>query len=39
MTALIGSPGCGKSMLLRVLNRTYSMYPDQRASGTVLLDG
>lgn len=39
VTALIGPSGCGKSTLLRVLNRTYSMYADQRASGTVLLDG
>ncbi|MGI4950507.1 MAG: phosphate ABC transporter ATP-binding protein [Janthinobacterium lividum] len=39
VTALIGPSGCGKSTLLRVLNRTYSMYPDQRATGTVLLDG
>ncbi len=39
VTALIGPSGCGKSTLLRVLNRTYSMYPDQRAMGTVLLDG
>ena len=39
VTGMIGPSGCGKSTLLRVLNRTYSMYPDQRAAGTVLLDG
>jgi phosphate transport system ATP-binding protein len=39
VTALIGPSGCGKSTLLRVFNRIYSLYPDQRASGEVLLDG
>ena len=39
VTALIGPSGCGKSTLLRVFNRMYSLYPEQRASGEVLLDG
>ncbi len=39
VTGMIGPSGCGKSTLLRVLNRMYSLYPDQRATGTVLLDG
>ena len=39
VTALIGPSGCGKSTLLRVFNRIYAMYPKQRASGQVLLDG
>lgn len=37
-TALIGPSGCGKSTLLRIFNRTYSLYPGQRAEGEVLLD-
>ena len=39
VTALIGPSGCGKSTLLRVFNRIYSLYPKQRATGTVMLDG
>ena len=39
VTALIGPSGCGKSTLLRIFNRTYSIYPGQRAEGRVLLDG
>ncbi|MGL5363083.1 MAG: phosphate ABC transporter ATP-binding protein PstB [Bosea sp. (in: a-proteobacteria)] len=39
VTALIGPSGCGKSTLLRVFNRIYSLYPEQRATGEVLLDG
>ena len=39
ITAFIGPSGCGKSTLLRVLNRIYELYPNQRAEGTVLLDG
>ena len=38
-TAFIGPSGCGKSTLLRVLNRMYDLYPNQRATGSVLLDG
>ena len=35
------NPGsvCGKSTLLRVLNRMYDLYPGQRATGEVFLDG
>ena len=39
VTALIGPSGCGKSTLLRTFNRIYSIYPDQRAEGEILLDG
>ena len=39
VTAFIGPSGCGKSTLLRVLNRIYELYPNQRAQGSVLLDG
>jgi phosphate transport system ATP-binding protein len=39
VTALIGPSGCGKSTLLRVFNRIYEIYPGQRATGSVLLDG
>jgi len=39
VTAVIGPSGCGKSTFLRALNRIYSMYPDQRAAGTVLFEG
>ncbi|HET9819810.1 MAG TPA: phosphate ABC transporter ATP-binding protein PstB [Rhodanobacteraceae bacterium] len=39
VTAIIGPSGCGKSTLLRVFNRIYAIYPKQRATGKVLLDG
>ncbi len=39
VTAFIGPSGCGKSTLLRCFNRIYELYPDQRASGEILLDG
>ena len=39
VTAIIGPSGCGKSTLLRVFNRIYALYPKQRATGQVLLDG
>ena len=39
VTAFIGPSGCGKSTFLRVLNRIYDLYPNQRAEGEVLLDG
>jgi len=39
VTAFIGPSGCGKSTLLRVLNRIYELYPNQRAQGSVILDG
>jgi phosphate transport system ATP-binding protein len=39
VTAIIGPSGCGKSTHLRVMNRIYELYRDQRATGQVLLDG
>src|SRR5215217_6134493 len=38
VTALIGPSGCGKSTVLRTFNRIYSLYPEQRATGEVILD-
>lgn len=38
-TAFIGPSGCGKSTLLRTFNRIYDLYPDQRATGQIWLDG
>ena len=39
VTAFIGPSGCGKSTLLRCFNRMHELYPRQRATGRVLLDG
>jgi phosphate transport system ATP-binding protein len=39
VTAFIGPSGCGKSTLLRVFNRMYELYPNQRATGEILLEG
>jgi phosphate transport system ATP-binding protein len=39
VTAFIGPSGCGKSTLLRTFNRMYQLYPKQRATGEILLDG
>ena len=39
VTAFIGPSGCGKSTVLRTFNRIYELYPDQHATGEVLLDG
>jgi phosphate transport system ATP-binding protein len=39
VTAIIGPSGCGKSTHLRVFNRIFELYPDQRATGQILLDG
>jgi phosphate transport system ATP-binding protein len=39
VTAIIGPSGCGKSTHLRVDNRIFELYREQRASGQVLLDG
>jgi phosphate transport system ATP-binding protein len=39
VTAFIGPSGCGKSTLLRVFNRMFELYPEQRAEGTIMLDG
>ncbi len=39
ITALIGPSGSGKSTLLRTINRIYSLYPEQKAYGTILING
>jgi phosphate transport system ATP-binding protein len=39
VTAFIGPSGCGKSTLLRTFNRMYALYPEQRATGQIMLDG
>ena len=39
VTAIIGPSGCGKSTHLRIYNRIYELYREQRATGEVLLDG
>jgi phosphate transport system ATP-binding protein len=39
VTAIIGPSGCGKSTHIRVFNRIYELYREQRATGQVLLDG
>ena len=39
ITALIGPSGSGKSTLLRTLNRIYELYPKQKATGQILLQG
>ena len=39
VTAIIGPSGCGKSTHIRVYNRIFELYGDQRASGEVFLDG
>ena len=39
VTAIIGPSGCGKSTHIRVFNRIYQMYRDQRATGEVWMDG
>ncbi|AKJ40672.1 phosphate ABC transporter ATP-binding protein PstB [Pragia fontium] len=39
VTAFIGPSGCGKSTLLRTFNKMYQLYPEQTATGEILLDG
>ena len=39
VTAFIGPSGCGKSTLLRTFNRMFELYPEQRATGRIELDG
>jgi phosphate transport system ATP-binding protein len=39
VTAFIGPSGCGKSTLLRTFNRLHELYPENRTTGRVLLDG
>ncbi len=39
VTAFIGPSGCGKSTLLRTFNQIYKLYPKQKATGEIFLDG
>ncbi len=39
VTAFIGPSGCGKSTLLRTFNRMFELYPEQRATGEIVMDG
>ena len=39
VTAIIGPSGCGKSTHIRMYNRIYDLYKEQRATGEILLDG
>jgi phosphate transport system ATP-binding protein len=39
VTALIGSSGCGKTTVLRSLNRMHELTPAARVEGEVVLDG
>lgn len=39
VTSFIGPSGCGKSTLLRTFNRMFELYPAQKATGEINLDG
>jgi len=39
VTAIIGPSGCGKSTHIRVYNRIFELYRDQKATGEVVMDG
>ncbi len=39
VTAIIGPSGCGKSTHIRAYNRIYELYRDQRAEGSIVIDG
>ncbi len=39
ITALIGPSGCGKSTHIRSYNRMFELYPGQRATGQIMMDG
>lgn len=39
VTAFMGHSGSGKSTLLRTFNKIYSLYPQNKISGEILLDG
>ena len=39
VTAFIGPSGCGKSTLLRTFNRMFELYHEQRAEGSISVDG
>ncbi|MBI5570708.1 MAG: phosphate ABC transporter ATP-binding protein [Desulfomonile tiedjei] len=38
VTAIIGPSGCGKSTHIRIYNRIFELYREQKATGEVLLD-
>ena len=38
ITAVIGPSGCGKSTHLRIYNRIYELYREQRAEGLLEID-
>lgn len=38
ITAIMGPSECGKSTLLRAINRMHELYPDIRISGEILMD-
>lgn len=37
--AFIGPSGCGKSTLLRTFNRMFELYPNQRVTGEIFMNG
>ncbi len=39
ITAVIGPSGCGKSTHLRIYNRIFELYREQRAEGRLMIDG
>lgn len=39
ITAVIGPSGCGKSTHLRIYNRIFELYRDQRVTGELFIDG
>ncbi len=39
ITAVIGPSGCGKSTHLRIYNRIYELYREQKVTGELLIDG
>lgn len=39
ITAVIGPSGCGKSTHLRIYNRIFELYRNQKATGEIMLDG
>jgi len=39
ITALLGPSGSGKSTLIRTFNRIFELYPEQRATGEILVEG
>ena len=39
VTAIVGPSGSGKSTLLRIFNKIYTLYPDQKATGSIMYHG